>query len=118
MTDVLNNEIQALKAQPSIKKGEVSVPKAVSKEVAIILKHLIEYGKISQYEARKLYNINGLVRYIFKLRCLDILISEDWELKPEYDPENDDSLFHKIYILKSMRGLKLDEEKNLVLPRD
>jgi hypothetical protein len=46
------------------------------------------------------------------------LISEDWELKPEYDPENDDSLFHKIYILKSMRGLKLDEEKNLVLPRD
>lgn len=72
----------------------------IKKEHEIILKHLQEYGKISTYEARNIYGIAGLSKYINDIRLLGYSITEDWEQRED---EPSDINFYKVYTIKQCK---------------
>lgn len=72
----------------------------IKKEHEIILKHFQEYGKISTYEARNIYGIAGLSKYINDIRLLGYNITEDWEQR---ENEPSDINFYKVYTIKQCK---------------
>ena len=71
----------------------------IKEEHITLLKHFRDYGSISTYEAKKLYGIHGLVKYINEIRLLGWNITEDCQQR-EDDP--DDIEFYKVYVIKEV----------------
>ena len=51
----------------------------IKEEHITLLKHFRDYGSISTYEAKELYGIHGLVKYMNEIRLLGWDITEEWQ---------------------------------------
>ena len=69
----------------------------IKKEHQIILEHLQEYGSITSREARNIYGITGLIKYIYDIRLLGYHISEDWEIRKD---ESGNTYSCKVYLIR------------------
>ena len=71
----------------------------IKEEHITLLKHFRDYGSISTYEAKKLYGIHGLSKYMNEIRFLGWNITEDWQQRED---DSDDKKFYKVYTIKQV----------------
>ena len=71
----------------------------IKEEHITLLKHFRDYGSISTYEAKELYGIHGLVKYMNEIRLLEWDITEEWQQRED---DSYDKKFYKVYTIKQV----------------